>query len=63
MPASPWLTAIEAAAYLHVRPRTLCTWARQGKVKGYTLSGTSRHVWRFRTDDLDDALKASQWKN
>jgi len=51
-----WLTANEAAAYLKVQPRTLQAWARQGKVKGFTLSGTQRITWRFRTCDLDATL-------
>jgi excisionase family DNA binding protein len=51
-----WLTANEAAAYLSVEPRTLLLWARQGKVRGYTLSGTRRHVWRFLHADLDAML-------
>jgi hypothetical protein len=29
---------------------------RQGNVKGYKLSGTKRHVWRFLRADLDAAL-------
>jgi excisionase family DNA binding protein len=53
---SNWLTANEAAGYLKIEPRTLLLWARQGKLKGYTLSGTRRHVWRFRTEDLDGAM-------
>lgn len=56
--ASEWLTASEAAEYLKVRTRTLLLWARQGKVKGHVLSGTRRHVWRFRLEDLDRALSA-----
>jgi excisionase family DNA binding protein len=51
-----WLTAMEAAAYLKVKVRTLLLWARQGKVKGFALSGTKRRVWRFRQLDLDAAL-------
>lgn len=53
---SPWLTAAEGADYLKVEPRTLLLWARQGKVKGFALSGTKRHVWRFRRIDLDVML-------
>jgi excisionase family DNA binding protein len=53
---SGWLTATEAAEYLKIRVRTLLLWARQGKVKGYVLSGTQRHVWRFRREDLDGAF-------
>jgi excisionase family DNA binding protein len=53
-----WLTSREAASYLKIEPRTLLMWAREGKVKGFTLSGTSRHVWRFRHIDLDATLTA-----
>jgi excisionase family DNA binding protein len=55
-PRTEWLTAQEAAAHLRVKTRTLLLWTRQGKVKGYVLSGTRRHVWRFRCDDLDAAF-------
>jgi len=54
--AFEWLTASEAAQYLKVEPRTLLLWAREGKVKGHVLSGTRRHVWRFRHVDLDAML-------
>jgi excisionase family DNA binding protein len=51
-----WLTASEAATYLKVTPRLLLLWTRQGKIKGYVLSGTRRRVWRFRREDLDSTL-------
>jgi excisionase family DNA binding protein len=51
-----WLTVAEAAAYLKVKPRTLLLWVRQHKVKAFALSGTKRHVWRFRPIDLDAML-------
>jgi excisionase family DNA binding protein len=51
-----WLTANEAAEHLKVKPRTLLLWVRQGKVKGYALSGTKRRIWRFRREDLDASL-------
>ena len=54
--STEWLTAAEAAQYLKIRTRTLVLWARQGKVKGYVLSGTQRHVWRFRRENLDAAF-------
>ena len=54
--SSEWLTAAEAAEYLKIRVRTLLLWARHGKVRGYVLSGTQRHVWRFRREDLDAAF-------
>ena len=53
-----WLTAAEAAQYLKIEARTLLDWARRGKVRAYQLSGTKRHVWRFRTVDLDAILFA-----
>jgi excisionase family DNA binding protein len=53
---SEWLTATEAAQYLKVQPRTILSWARSGHLKGYTLSGTKRHVWRFQRVDLDATM-------
>ncbi len=53
---SEWLTAGEAASYLKIEPRTLLLWARQGRVKGFVLSGTQRITWRFRAADLDATL-------
>jgi excisionase family DNA binding protein len=56
LPQSEWLTATEAANYLKIESRTLLLWARQGKIKGYVLSGTERVTWRFLRSDLDDKL-------
>jgi excisionase family DNA binding protein len=53
-----WLTAAEAAVHLKVKVRTLLGWVRQGKIKGYPVSGTRRRVWRFLRSDLDAALVA-----
>jgi len=50
------MSAEQSAAYLVVGPRTLLAWVRQGKVKGYKLSGTKRHVWRFLIEDLDATM-------
>ena len=54
--ATEWLTSDEAAQYLKIERRKLLQWVRQGKVRGYMLSGTQRHVWRFKTSDLDAML-------
>jgi excisionase family DNA binding protein len=54
-----WLTAAEAAEYLKIKTRTILSWARDGKVKAYALSGTNRHVWRFLQTDLDGMLISS----
>ena len=51
-----WLTAKEAAAHLRVKARTILLWTRQGKLRGYALSGGRRHVWRYLRKDLDAAL-------
>ena len=51
-----WLTAQEAAEHLRIKTRTLLAWTRQGKIKGYPLSGGQRHVWRFLRAELDDAV-------
>lgn len=56
MIATEWLTAAEAAQYLKIQVRTLLFWVRQGKLKGYALSGTKRRVWRFRQIDLDSVI-------
>jgi excisionase family DNA binding protein len=56
--ADEWFTVAEAAGYLRVKPRTLLLWVRQGKLLAYALSGTKRHVWRFRRADLESFLLA-----
>ena len=50
------LTALEAARHLNVKPRTLPFWVKQGKGRGYKLSGTKHHVWRFQRADSDSVL-------
>jgi len=54
-----WLTADEAAEYLKVKTRSLLRWVREGKIRGYALSGTRRRIWRFLKSDLDAALLAN----
>jgi len=50
---SEWLTPAEAALYLKVKTtRCLLRLVRLGAVRAYALSGTRRHVWRFRKEDL-----------
>ena len=53
-----WLTAAQSAEYLSVETRTVLLWARQGKLRGYQLSGTQRITWRFLQEDLDAMLLA-----
>ena len=59
MATSEWLTTSEASQHLKVKARTLLLWVRQGKIKAHVLSGTQRHVWRFRREDLDAACFAA----
>jgi excisionase family DNA binding protein len=59
MESSAWMTSAEAAAYLKVPRKTLLVWARRGQVRGYQLSGTLRHIWRFRQEDLDASLSVT----
>jgi len=51
-----WITTKEAAAYLKIKPRTLLSWVRQGRIRGFPLSGIKRRVWRFQLQDLDAAV-------
>ena len=53
---APWLASDEAAQYLGVNVKTVMTWARRGKLKGYRLSGTTRVTWRFLIEDLDASI-------
>lgn len=57
--ATDWMTAAEAAQYLKVERRTLLQWVREGKTRAFQLSGSIRHVWRFRQSDLDAMLVPS----
>jgi excisionase family DNA binding protein len=53
-----WITAIEAAHYLKVKPRTVLKWAKEGRIPGHPLSGSKRITWRFLKSELDDAMLA-----
>jgi excisionase family DNA binding protein len=58
-PRTDWLTAAEAAAHLKVAHRTILDWAKTGRIPAHRLSGTARCTWRFRADELDDAIMAA----
>jgi excisionase family DNA binding protein len=47
-----WLTRSEAAERLRVKPRTIDTYARTGKLPRYYLAGSTRAP-RFRAEDVD----------
>lgn len=51
--SSPWWGEEEAAAYLNIKVRRLQNLARTGEIKAYRVSGTIRHRYRFRKENLD----------
>jgi hypothetical protein len=53
-----YMNSREAAAYLHVKHRTLLEWARLGIIPGIPLgSGTQRKTWLFCKSSLDEHLR------
>jgi excisionase family DNA binding protein len=58
-PNSPWMNAREAAQYLRVAHRTILEWAKTGRIPAHRLSGSARITWRFRADELDDAMMSA----
>lgn len=54
-----YMNSREAAAYLHVKHRTLLEWARNGVIPGIPLgSGTQRKTWLFSKSAFDEHLRA-----
>ena len=53
-----WFTPKQAAEYLQIAQSTILSRARSGRLKGYTLSGTERHIWRFKQEDLDAMMQS-----
>jgi len=58
MQMSQILTPDEAAALLHMDPRTLVKWARQGYVPSHPLGEGKRRLWRFFENELLDWVTA-----
>jgi excisionase family DNA binding protein len=57
MPASrTWLTASQAAARLHVSPKTVARWASQGRLEHRRTLGGHRRYDPALIDALVDAL-------
>jgi hypothetical protein len=54
----PFVDAVEAGEFLHLRPRRVLELARQGLIPAYPLGQGKRRVWRFRLSELADALRA-----
>jgi excisionase family DNA binding protein len=57
MPASrPWLTATQAAARLHVSPKTVARWASEGRLQHRRTLGGHRRYDPALIDAMVDAL-------
>lgn len=54
MTEEPWMTIAEALAYLRVSRATLYRLMREGRLKYFTVGGSSDR--RFRRGDLDAAM-------
>ena len=54
----PFVDAVEAGAFLHLRPRRVLELARLGEIPAYPLGQGKRRVWRFRLSEVADALRA-----
>jgi hypothetical protein len=52
----PFVDAIEAGAFLRLRPRRVLDLARHGTIPAYPVGSGKRRVWRFRLSELASAL-------
>ena len=53
----PFVDAIEAGKFLHLRPRRVLELARRGDLPAYPLGSGVRRVWRFRLSELASAIR------
>jgi excisionase family DNA binding protein len=58
-PPQPWLRASQAAARLHVSPKTIARWASQGRLTHRRTLGGHR---RFDPDLLDALVEALTYR-
>jgi hypothetical protein len=52
----PFVDAVAAGDFLHLRPRHVLELARRGEIPAYPLGHGKRRVWRFRLSELASAL-------
>ena len=52
-----FVDAVEAAEFLHVRPRRVLELARQGVIPAYPLGQGKRRVWRFLLSEVAEAVR------
>ena len=62
--SSDYLNSREAAAYLHIKLRTLLEWARKGLIPAIPLgAGSQRNTWLFSKSALDAHLRSKMTCN
>jgi hypothetical protein len=54
----PFVDAVEAGKFLHLRPRRVLELARHGDLPAYPLGDGVRRVWRFRLSELTSAIRS-----
>jgi excisionase family DNA binding protein len=59
MPAGSWLRAAEVAARLHVSPKTVTRWAKQGRLSHRRTLGGHR---RYDPQLIDQLLRALTYR-
>jgi excisionase family DNA binding protein len=59
MPARTWLRAAEVAARLHVSPKTVTRWAKQGQLPYRRTLGGHR---RYDPEQIDQLLRALTYR-
>jgi len=52
----PFVDAVAAGEFLHLRPRRVLEMARRGEIPAYPLGQGKRRVWRFRLSELASAI-------
>jgi hypothetical protein len=54
----PFVDAIEAGKFLHLRPRRVLELARHGTLPAYPIGDGPRRVWRFLLSELTSAVRS-----
>jgi len=52
----PFVDAVAAGEFLHLRPRRVLELARRGVLPAYPLGDGERRIWRFRLSELASTL-------
>jgi len=54
----PYVDVEAASGFLHLAPKTLNAWARQGKIPAYPFGDGQRKTWRFKLSELDSWMQS-----